>query len=66
VTVMPAAPTENAPGVYTRQQILDHIVAWRENWLAHRDARTNCVLTRSQIWQELDRWLDALNDLKGR
>jgi hypothetical protein len=48
----------------TRQQILDHLISWRERLLELGD--TNCVLTRAEVMRELDRWLDALSDLRGR
>lgn len=48
----------------TRQQVMDHLTQWRERLLELGD--TNCVLTRQEIMRELDRWLDALNDIRGR
>jgi hypothetical protein len=48
----------------TKQQIMDRLMVWREHLLEL--GQTNCVLTRAEVMRELDRWLDALSDLRGR
>jgi hypothetical protein len=52
------------PPVPTRREVTEKLDLWRTYLLEH--GQTNCVLTRVEIIRELDRWLDALNDLRGR
>jgi hypothetical protein len=62
--LVPATPASLPPAPPNRQQIMDHFTSWRERLLEH--GQSNCVLTRVEIMRELDRWLDALSDLRGR
>jgi hypothetical protein len=49
------------PGYYTEAHIRSRLEATRENWMEWRDECSNRVLTRAEIWREMDKWLDALS-----
>lgn len=51
---------------FTLQQIRDKLTYWSEHLLEHKQGTANCCLTLSEILRELDRWLDARLDLRGR
>lgn len=49
---------------HTRQHVTDRLTYWREHLLEHQ-AGSN-LPTGPEIRRQLDRWLDELNDIRGR
>lgn len=51
---------------FTRQHVMDKLAHWRELLLQHDEGLTNCLLTRDEITRTIDKWLDELNEIRGR
>jgi hypothetical protein len=51
---------------FTRQRVEDKLAHWRELLKQHDEGMTNCTLTRVEIQDTIDKWLDELLDLRGR
>lgn len=63
-TVAPDGTAWSSPA-YTLKQIEDKFIYWTEHFIEMK-AGTNCVITRAEITEQINRWLDERLALRGR